>query len=254
VTGSAPCGRVRAEPGAKRVRAYLGGDLVADTTRPLLVWEHPRFPVYYIPLEDVRAELVPTGEREHSPSRGQAEVCDVRTDNGRAPASALRFGGSPLADLEDSVRIEWSAMDEWLEEDEPVYTHPRDPYTRVDALSSSRHVRVVVDGVIVAESTRPVLLFETGLPVRYYLPLPDVRLDLLVKSSRKTHCPYKGTAAYWSLQVDDKAHDDVVWIYRTPLPECWPIADMACFYNERTEIWVDGELDPSSKRARSVEE
>ncbi len=139
-------GKVRIEPGAKRVRAYLAGQLVADTLHPFLVWEVPYYPAYYLPAADVTAKLVPTGKTEHSPSRGDAELYDVQVDGAAAQAAARRYPDSPFERLRDLVRFDWSAMDEWLEEDEPVYTHPRDPYTRVDILASSRRVRVEVDG------------------------------------------------------------------------------------------------------------
>jgi uncharacterized protein (DUF427 family) len=235
-------GTVRVEQGVKRVRAYLAGQLVADTTRPFLVWEVPYYPAYYLPIEDVAAKLVPTGKTEHSPSRGNAELYDVQVDGLTAAGAARRYPDSPLERLRDLVRFDWVAMDEWLEEDEPVYTHPRDPYTRVDILASSRRVRVEVDGVTVAESVRPHILFETGLPPRYYLPLSDIRMDLLRPSTTQTHCPYKGTASYWSVDTGHATHPDVVWIYRTPLPESQKIAGLACFYNEKVDIYLDGEL------------
>jgi|SRR5579875_400868 uncharacterized protein (DUF427 family) len=235
-------GAVRVEQGAKRVRAYLGGRLVADTRRPFLVWEIPYYPAYYLPLADVVAELDPTGKTERSPSRGEARVFDVRVEGATAEGAAMRYPDSPLAALRDLVRFEWAAMDEWLEEDEPVYTHPRDPYTRVDILASSRRVRVELDGVAVADSARPRLLFETGLPPRYYLPLPDIRTELLRPSATQTHCPYKGTAAYWSVDTGRRLHEDIAWIYRTPLPESQKIAGLACFYNEKVDLYVDGEL------------
>jgi uncharacterized protein (DUF427 family) len=131
-------GAVRVEPGAKRVRAYLGGQLVADTTRPVLVWESRYYPTYSLPLADVATELVPTGKTEQFPSRGEAEVLDVQVDGATARAAARRYPDSPLEELRDTVRLEWEAMDEWLDEDEPVYYHPRDPYTRVDILVCSR--------------------------------------------------------------------------------------------------------------------
>ncbi len=233
-------GRVKVEQGHKRIRTYLGGALVVDTVRPLLVWEGPHYPAYYLPAEDVRAKLAPTGRTEHSPSRGDAEVLDVVADGVTAPGAARRYPDSPIEALRGAVRLEWSAMDEWLEEDEPVYTHPRDPHTRVDILHSSRHVRVELDGVLLAESRRPAILFETGLIPRHYLPMSDVRRDLLRPSDTVTHCPYKGTAAYWSVQVNDTVHKDLVWIYRTPLPESQKIAGMPCFYTEKVDLFVDG--------------
>jgi uncharacterized protein (DUF427 family) len=235
-------GRVRVERGHKRVRAYLAGEVVADTTRPLLVWEVPYYPAYYFPTADVRAGLVATGATEHSPSRGDAELYDVKVTRTTAAACARRYPSSPIEELRDAVRLDWNAMDEWMEEDEPVYTHPRDPYTRVDVLASARHLEVVVDGVTVADSRQPRILFETGLPPRYYLPLTDLRLDLLTPSATETHCPYKGTANYWSLEVGGRRYDDFVWIYRAPLPESQKIAGLACFYNEKVDLHVDGVL------------
>ena len=235
-------GSVRVEHGAKRVRAYFAGRLVADTRHPVLVWEIPFYPAYYIPIADVVAELVSTGKTEHSPSRGDAEIFDVRVAGAAAESAAKRYQHSPLEALRDLVRLDWAAMDEWLEEDEPVYTHPRDPYKRVDILASSRHVRVEMDGVTVAESARPHILFETGLPPRYYLPLTDVRTELLRPSDTQTHCPYKGTAAYWSVDTGQGEHTDIVWIYRTPLPESQKIAGLACFYDEKADVYLDGEL------------
>jgi uncharacterized protein (DUF427 family) len=237
-------GRVRVEPGPKRVRAVLAGEVVADTRHPWLVWEIPYYPTYYFPSADIRVPLVPTGVTERSPSRGTGERLDVKAAAQTAPGAAVRYPDSPIEELRDLVRLDWAAMDEWFEEDELVYVHPRDPYTRVDVLASSRHVRVEVDGVTVAESAQPRLLFETHLPTRYYLPLTDVRLDLLRPSQSQTHCPYKGTATYWSLDVAGQRHEDVVWTYRTPLPESQKIAGLACFYNEKVDLYLDGELQP----------
>src|SRR5215470_1430068 len=135
-------GSVRVEPSPKRVRVYLNGELVADTMRPFLVWERPYYPTYYLHAADVRATLIPAGETEHSPSRGDGEVLHVKVATAIAERAALRYPASPLEDLRDLVRLDWNAMSEWLEEDEPVYTHPRDPYKRVDILASSRHVRI----------------------------------------------------------------------------------------------------------------
>jgi uncharacterized protein (DUF427 family) len=243
-------GRVKVEQGHKRVRAYRGAELVADTIRPLLVWENPHSPTYYIPAGDMRAKLAPTGVTEHSPSRGDAEVLDVVTGGGTVAGAARRYPDSPIEALRDAVRLDWNAMDEWLEEDEPVYTGPRNPYHRIDILSSSRHVRVELDGVVLAESHHPTILFETGVVERHYLPLSDLRRELLRPSDRQTHCPYKGTAGYWSVEVNGTLYDDLVWIYRTPLPESQKIAGLACFYNERVDLYVDGVLQERS-RSRS---
>jgi uncharacterized protein (DUF427 family) len=233
---------VRVERGAKWVRAYLGGELVADTTRPLLVWEKPYYPAYYFPIDDVRVDLLEEDGVTHSPSRGDGRTFTIRAGGKEAPAAALRYDDPPFEQLRDAIRLEWGAMDAWFEEDEQVFTHPRDPYTRVDILPSSRHVRVEVDGVTIAETSKPTLLFETGLPARYYIPKTHVRMDLLTPTDSVTHCPYKGQAAYWSVRAGDTVHEDLAWSYRTPLPESQKIAGLISFYNEKVDIYVDGEL------------
>lgn len=236
-------GRVRIEPGAKRVRAFLGGAPVFDTSRPTLVWEGPHLPVYYVPAADVdRDALVPSDRAERSPSRGEARFWSVRVGDRVAEDAARQYPESPIEEIRDLIRFEWGAMDAWFEEDEEVFTHARDPHHRVDILRSSRHVEVIVNGVKVADSHRPVLLFETGLPTRYYLPLTDVATELLRPSSTSSGCPYKGTASYWSLEVGGERFEDYVWTYSAPLPEGARIAGLASFYNERVDILVDGEL------------
>jgi uncharacterized protein (DUF427 family) len=238
-------GRVRIEAGAKRVRALLGGETVADTTSPVLVWEVPYYPTYYFPLADVRRELlVPEDGVEHSPSRGDARTFTVRAGGTEAPRAALRYEDSPVPELRDLIRLDWQAMDAWFEEDEEVFTHARDPYTRVDILAGSRHVRVEVAGVTVAESTSPRMLFETGLPVRYYLPKTHVHLDALVKSESVSHCPYKGQAEWWSVRAGDATYEDLAWSYRMPLPESQKIAGLIAFYDERVDVYVDGVRQP----------
>jgi uncharacterized protein (DUF427 family) len=232
------------EPGAKRVRALVDGLTVADTTSPTLVWEIPNYPAYYFPRADVLAELVPTERREHSANRGEAHHFDVHIGGRVVPGAAWSYPASPVEALRDLVRLSWRAMDEWLEEDEPVYVHPRDPYTRVDVLQSSRQVQVVIDGITVADSDQPRILFETGLPPRYYLPLSHLRTELLRPSPTTTQCPYKGTATYYSVEVKGQRYEDWVWMYRYPLPECAKIAGLACFYNERVDLHLDGRLIP----------
>lgn len=240
-------GRIKIENSRKRVRAFLAGRAVVDTPQPVLVWEKPYYPTYYLPVGDMRAKLDANGEVSHSPSRGDATVYDVVIDGQVAKAAALRYHDSPIAELRDLIRLEWQAMDEWFEEDEPVYVHPRDPYSRVDILASTRHVVVEVDGERVADSRQPRILFETGLPPRYYVPLTDVRMDLLRPSDTQTMCPYKGTASYWNIAIGDVEHHDLVWTYRAPFAESQKIAGLACFYNEKLDIYLDGELQERPK-------
>jgi uncharacterized protein (DUF427 family) len=226
---------LRFEAGHKRIRAYFAGHPVADTVNPVLVWERPHYPTYYLPAADVRTELLsPTGR-----TRGDAELYTLRAGGREAVDAASRFPRSPIEALRELVRLDWAAMDAWFEEDEQVYTHPRDPYTRLDILPSSRRVRVELDGVLIAESARPHILFETGLPVRYYLPRVDVRQELLEPSDTATHCPYKGQAEYWSVRLGETIHHDILWSYPTPLPESIRIAGLMSFYDDRVNLHVD---------------
>ena len=236
-------GRVRVEQGAKRVRAYLGGRVVVDTMRPWLVWEVPYYPAYYFPVQDVRTDLlVPSATVTHSPSRGDAQHFTIKAGGKTAEDAALRYVESPIAELRDLIRLDWDSMDGWFEEDEEVYTHPRDPYTRVDILPTSRQMRVELDGVVLAESTNARVLFETGLPPRWYIPKTDVRMELLAPTGTATHCPYKGQAQYWAVRVGDRLVEDLAWSYRTPLPESQKIAGLVAFYNERVDLFIDGQL------------
>ena len=239
-------GRVTVEPGQKRVRTYLGGALVADTVAPLLVWENPHYPAYYLPLADVQATLVPTGTTSHSPSRGDAVHYTVKAGGRTAVDAAWQYPDSPLEELHDHLRFDWAAMDSWFEEDEEVIVHPRSPHTRIEILASSRHVRVLVGGEVVADSRRPWLLFETGLPVRYYLPKVDLRMDLLEPTDTVTFCPYKGQAQYWSVRAGGEAHRDLFWSYPYPLPESIRAAGLVSFYNDKVDLEVDGVMQPAS--------
>jgi uncharacterized protein (DUF427 family) len=236
---------LRVERSPKRVRALVGGQAVLDTRAALLVWERPYYPTYYVPADDVHAELVeaasPSGRTTHA-ALGAARVLDLRIGGQQRSGAALVFPDARDDSLRRMVRVRWDAMDEWLEEDEPVYVHPRDPYKRIDILASSQHVRIVVDDVTVADSRQPRILFETGLPPRYYLTPPDVRMDLLVPTESVTRCPYKGDATWWSLEVDGHRYDDLAWVYRAPTPESQKIAGLVAFYNERVDLYLDGSL------------
>ena len=152
----------------------LGGEFIADTLAPFLVWELPYFPFYYVPLADVKP-----GALTEAGNVDGLITYDVRGGDKEMVGAAHRFVGAPTEELRDLVAFHWKKMDGWFEEAEEIFAHPRDPHHRVDVLRSRRHVRIEVDGVVVAESTAPTLLFETGLPTRYYLEQTDVRMDLL---------------------------------------------------------------------------
>ena len=233
---------MRVEDSPKRVRVYLGGEIVADTRNAKLVWEVPYFPLYYFPRADVRTELlVVTDTVTHSSSRGDAQHFTVKAGAKEATDAAWQYVESPIEELRDLVRFDWEAMDAWFEEDEEVFTHARSPYTRVDILESSRHVQVVVNGVTVADSHHPKLLFETGLPTRYYVAQIDARMDLLTPTETVTHCPYKGEAHTWAVRAGDEVIPDLAWSYRAPFRESLPIAGLVAFYNEKVDLIVDGE-------------
>lgn len=241
-------GRVRVEPGSKRVRAVIAGHTVAESDDVVLVWEKPYYPTYYIPAADVDTSLlVPSGESHRSPSRGTSELYNIKVGAEERANAASWFKESPVAELVDHIRLDWNSMDNWYEELEEVYVHPRDPYSRIDILQSARHIRVEVDGETVAESRQPRLLFETGLPTRYYLPKADVKMELLTESDLVTSCPYKGDANYYDVTVGGKTHENIVWWYRNPLEESARIAGYVSFYNEKVDIYVDGALEAKPK-------
>jgi uncharacterized protein (DUF427 family) len=236
---------VRLEPCAKRIRVLFGGAGVADSRRAVYLFESGHLPVYYFPLEDVRTELlVPTEKRTHCPLKGEASYWSIQV-GGRTSEDAAWSYPSPIPgcpDISRLVAFYWHRVDHWLEEDEEVFVHPRDPYHRIDVLHSSRHVRVVVAGTTVAETDRPRVLFETGLPVRHYIPKLDVRMDLLIPSDHVTDCAYKGRASHFHLKIEDKVIRNVAWSYSFPNPEFFKIQDLVCFYDERAEaVVVDGE-------------
>lgn len=236
-------GRVRVEDTPKRIRILFAGAYVADSTRAKLVWEQPYYPTYYLPADDVETELlVPTGQTSRSPSRGTADVHTLKAGDREAADAVLWYRQAEIPAIEDHLRFEWQAMDAWFEEEEEVFVHPRDPYTRIDILQSSRHIRVEVDGATIADSRQPRLLFETGLPVRFYLPKTDVRMELLRPTDHHTDCPYKGTASYYDLVIGDTVHENFVWWYPTTTDESARIAGYVSFYNEKADVYVDGEL------------
>lgn len=239
-------GRIRIEPSRKRVRAILGGETIVDSDHALMVWEIPYYPTYYFPEADVNMDsLVDSGETKKSPSRGLATLYQVKA--GGEEGRAYAYLDPKIAEIEGHVALNWSSMDHWFEEDEEVFTHARDPYTRVDILPSSRRVRVEIDGMTVADTTNASFLFETHLPTRYYIPKTDVRMDLLAPTDLATHCPYKGQARYWNVTIDDVVYENIVWGYDVPLPESQKIVGLVSFYNEKLDIYLDEVLEEQPK-------
>jgi uncharacterized protein (DUF427 family) len=225
----------------KRIRAQFAGETVVDSRRVKIMHEHAHLPVYYFPEADVRQDLLePTDHTTRCPWKGQARYWSVRVGAQLAENAVWSYpepiaGAPPIAGY---LAIYWSKMDQWWEEDEEAVVHARDPYKRIDVLQTSRHVRVTIGGEVVAESRRPLVLYETGLPPRWYFPPEDVRRDLLVASNKTTGCAYKGFAHYWSVG-DEEA---VAWYYTQPRREAARIAGHVAFFNERVDLEVDGEL------------
>jgi uncharacterized protein (DUF427 family) len=235
-------GELRHEPVERRVRAHLGGEPVADSTRAMLVWEPRRIcPTYAVPIEDIAGGLsrAPSTNGDVPGLLHPGIPFSVHTAAGEPVSLAGREGaGFRIADddLDGYVVLDFDAFD-WLEEDEPIAGHPRDPFHRVDVRLSSRPVRIEVDGEVIAETTRARMLYETSLPTRFYVPREDVRAELRPTESA-TYCPYKGLASWWSVGP----HEDLGWTYEQPLPDAVAIAGLVAFWDERVDVFVDGEL------------
>ena len=255
-----PPGRtIYLEPTPKRIRVEVGGEVIADSRRALMLQESGLQPVYYFPPEDVRTEVMtPTDRHTHCPKKGDASYYTIQA-GGETVENGAWYYPEPLPDapfLKDLVAFYFDRMGRWLEEDEEIVVHPRDPYHRVDVLRSDRHIRVLLDGEVLAETRRALALFESNLPTRWYIPRDDVRAELL-PSETVTRCPYKGTASYHSVKLSGGGEGtDLVWYYDAPLAEVGRIAELLCFFNEKVDIELDGELQerpesPWSRRVRS---
>ena len=236
---------VRVETNPKWIRGFVGDQLVVDSTDTLFVWEVPYYPQWYFPRDAFSVELRRNGRTHSTDSMGDAALFDLVLadgDGGRVLADAAWiFEDSPVEAIRDRVRVDFPALDRWMEEEVEAIVHPRSPYARVDILPTSRRVQISVHGVVVASTERASILFETGLPPRYYFPIDDVVDGVLSDSDASSACPYKGVARYWDVTVGDSIHRDLVWGYDDPLPESAAVKDLVCFYNEKVEIEIDGQ-------------
>ncbi|MDX1615648.1 MAG: DUF427 domain-containing protein [Candidatus Promineifilaceae bacterium] len=228
------------QPSQRWVRVQFNDSYVADSKHVLLHRVGHRL-TYYFPKSDVRTEWLSEGRQEED----GRQFYDLTIGDAVAEEAAWSFADADEAHLplHDHIAFDWRKMDHWYEEEEEVFVHPRDPYHRIDAMASSRQVKVVIDGVTVAESGRPLLVFETGLPIRYYLPKDDVRVDLLEESKARTGCPYKGFASYWHVTVNGEQHRNIVWCYEEPFDKNNSIKGLLCFYNEKVDLYVDGQRE-----------
>jgi len=234
------------EPTPRRVRVIVGDETIADSRHAFLLHESGLQPVYYFPPEDVRLDLLEATDRHtRCPKKGVASYYTIRAGDREVENGAWHYP-EPIemapAWLQGLIAFYFDRMDRWMEEAEEIGVHPRDPYHRIDVIRSDRHIRVSLEGELLAETRDALALFETGLPARWYIPAPDV-LAQVQDSDTVTHCPYKGQASYQSVRLQDGTlHQDLIWCYPDPLAEVGPIAGRLCFFNERVDLELDGEL------------
>lgn len=226
------------EPWPRRMRAVFAGRTVLDSQRGIVLHETGRLPQHFYPLDDLDQDLLSAAEPD---AHGRAQF-GVRVGQRSASGAVTAFpdGDDAIPALHGYVSVAFAAMDRWFEEDEPIYGHVRDPYHRVDVRTASRHVVVRHAGRIIAESTRPKLLFETSTPIRYYLPFADVDLGVLERSDTVSECPYKGDGQHWHLHVEGQRVPDAAWSLPHPLPEGLAAAEHICFYPHKVHLEVDG--------------
>jgi uncharacterized protein (DUF427 family) len=233
------------EPVPRRIRAVLAGEVVLDTIRAQYVWESPNYPQYYIPVADVNPVVLVDEQATEHGRNGTVQLHGLRVGETYRPRSVRMLTRDAPGSLAGTARFDWNALDGWFEEDEEVFVHPRNPYTRVDAVRSTRHVRVAVGDTVLAETSSPVMVFETGLPTRYYVNRTEVHFENLLPTDTVTACPYKGhTTGYWRLRAGGATQRDVAWTYDFPTQQLLPIAGLIAFYNERVDISVDGIVLP----------
>ncbi|KAM5529012.1 hypothetical protein FOXYSP1_16856 [Fusarium oxysporum f. sp. phaseoli] len=237
---------------ARRVRAIHNRTTIVDTTQAVFIWEH-RYPTIYVPQVDIKNSKLSDKQEIAVEGKDRAAVAEliIPSHDGLEETrvdGVLRFiQDVTLGPLSGMVRIEFRSVDQWLEEDDPIYVHPKDPFKRVDILRSQRPIEIKIKGKTVAKAASSMHLFETGLPTRYYLPLASVDQATLRKSTLRTKCPYKGEAEYYNVVVDGQELENLVWYYTLPTHESAAIAGLVCFYNEKVDTILDGELQARPK-------
>lgn len=230
-----------AEPTPKRVRARADDRWILDTDQAFLAWLEGPGPDFAIPLNAFNVEIQRKGEGDAEELGKHEKVALGLEDDGHEDAGILlRSPPEPLAALEDHVILDRDAVDAWFVEDERLRGHPRDPYHRIDVHESSRPVHVTADGRELGKTERAMALFETGLPVRFYIPEVDVRQGLLEPSSTEARCPYKGKSVYYHADVDGQRWEDVAWSYPSPEPGFGRLKDRVCFHQEHVTVTLDG--------------
>lgn len=240
----APAHILHFESSPKRIRGFLDGQTIVDSTDAKLLHETGHLPVYYFPLEDIRAELLERSDHTtHCPFKGDASYWSAVVGERRAENAMWAYedpiDSAPF--LNGHAAFFFDRLDAWFEEDEEIFVHPRDPYSRIDILASSRHIRVSLEGRLLAETGHPLLLFETSLPTRYYISKEDVAMDLLEISGHVTECAYKGRPVHFSAPDLGRPGDNIAWCYEDPKFEAQKVRGLIAFYNERVDLEIDGE-------------
>ncbi len=236
-------------PFPRRVRAVFAGRTVLDTTEGQLVHESNLLPVLYVPTDDLDADaLVPSDHTTHCPFKGDATYRSLKVGD-RVAENAVWTYPEPTPDaqwLRGYSALYWNSADAWYDEDEQVFAHLTDPYTRIDVRATHRHVVVRHGDTVLAEADLPVVLSETGLKNRWYLAPENVRVPLRPSTTR-TRCPYKGESSYWNLTLPDGTEiPDAAWSYPEPLPESSRIAGLLSFTDgEATGITVEADGRPA---------
>ena len=238
-------------PWPRRLRVRFGGETVADTRGAHVLRQHGFLPVFYLPIADVRQDLLePSDWTTESPYRGTAAYWHLRAGDRVAESAVWTYreprAGSP--DTRGFCSFDFHSMDAWYEEEERI-NRIRDPYHRVDIRPTAAHVTVRAHGEVIAESAQARLLFETGLPPRAYLPLADVRGDVLVANASTTYCPYKGTATYWSVRAGGRTIEDAAWTYAEPYDESAAAAGLISFLADGVEVEIDRSAAPRLRAA-----
>ncbi|KAF2501983.1 DUF427-domain-containing protein [Lophium mytilinum] len=230
-------GPYKREHTSRRVRGLFYGVYAFDTINAEYVWEVPNYPQFYIPIRDFsdsNAKL--SALKEVEKTDGGAYWAELAVGS-RNTNRVIEFRKGPLAGF---VKVVFGAIDQWFEEETPIYVHPKDPYKRISILPSTRHIRIEMDGVTIAETSTPIFLHETSLPTRYYIPPTSINWAYLRKSGQETSCPYKGKANYYHVAVKNSQHDNICWWYQYPTMESAPIAGYLCFYNGVVDVFIDG--------------
>ena len=228
-----------AEPLRRRMRVKFGDQYVVDSEDVVLLHEPGRYPVAYFPRGDVQPGVLTAEDRvtQHG-DLGETRWFSVGVDGREANHAAWEYTGLPAhaALLDGRVAFAWRAMDAFYEEDERIVGHAADVYPRLDVRSNSRHL-VVRDGErVIADTHRPVALYESGFAPRWYVLRDDVDESALQPVDGQTFCPYKGLASYYTIGEHKKA----AWCYPDAWPEAARVSNLLSFEPDKIDVYLDG--------------